>query len=285
MAMIKRGTGDFTRRRILISGLSNTGKTWSLRTFAEDEKSLVILSCPGETGVQSLPEDDDHITSYYFQSSESNDAGPRNVEWCRHALSEFDATYSEVVKNKPDKVFIEGVHNLYDIQFNIITDGLFFRGADLKTGGNPYSAANYYNRAHVAFGNRLKTYYDSQVPFIGVTTWERLMGAQTGDEGGAGNRIDIRDDRYWWPDIPGNMALKVIGHFDARISARLEKRCVHTNCELSQQGELHHVWQFYPKGDVAGVGIKGLTITRKMAEHPWIHQTWSALQALLSRSK
>ena len=282
MPMMSRGVGEFHRRRILISGLSNTGKTWSLPTFNEEAQSLVILSCPGETGVQSLPDDTDTMKSFYFTNVSDKDR--RTAEWCKDALYDFDTMYKEVEKNKPDKLFIDGAHNLYELNFNIITDGLFLNGIDLKTVGNTYAAAAFYSRGHIAFGNRLKMYYDSAIPFIGITTWERLLGAQTGDEGGTGNKIDIRDDRYWWPSIPGDMATKVVGFFDARLSARLAKRCIHTSCELSQEAELHHVWQFYPKSDVAGVGIKGLTMTKAMQQKPWIHQSWPALQTLLRRT-
>jgi hypothetical protein len=282
MPMMKRGVGSFAKQRVLISGLSNTGKTHSIATFAEEGQSLVILSCPGETGTHSLPEDSDTIQSYYFENVSEKDR--RSVEWARETLVEFDALYLEVEKNAPDKLFIDGAHNLYDLAFNIITGGLFFAGSDLKQGNNTYAAAAFYNRAHVAFGNRLKRYYDSKVPFIGVTTWERLMGARVGDEGGSGNTVTISDERYWWPAIPGDMATKVVGFFDARISARLEKRCIHTTCEASQDNQLHYVWQFYPKNDVAGVGIKGLKITKAMQQAPWIHQDWAALQALLRRA-
>lgn len=280
MPMIARGQAPFRKRRILVSGLPNRGKTWSIPTFCEGEEHLVILSCPGETGTLSLPEDTTAITSYYFEGE-----GVRTVEWCRDALSDFDRLYKEIEKNAPDKLFIDGAHNLFEMAFNIITGGLYFAGVDLKASGNSYTAADFYRRGYTTFGNRLKTYYDSPIPFVGVTTWERLLGARTGDEGGATTKINIADDRYWWPSIPGDMATKVVGFFDAQISARLEKRCIHSTCEYSKRAELHHVWQFYPKNDVMGVGIKGLQVTDVMKQKPWIHQTWPALRTLLSRAQ
>ena len=284
MPMISRGTGAFRKRRILISGLPNRGKTQSMYTFHEPGESMVILCCPGETGVHSLQEDTADIQSYYFENVSEKDR--KTVVWCRDALSDFDKVYKEVEQNKPDKLFIDGVHNLYELAFNIITDGMFLAGQDLRlTDGKGYNAAGMYSRGHTTFGGRLKMYYDSPIPFVGVTAWERLVGAKTGDEGGAGNKIDIKDDRYWWPYLPGDMATKVVGFFDANISARLEKSCIHPNCEYSKKKQLHHVWQIYPYDDVVAVGIKGLTIKEEWKTKPYVHQSWTALKQLLQRAR
>ena len=82
------------------------------------------------------------------------------------------------------------------------------------------------------------------------------------------------------------MAKAVVGRFDARVSARIEKRCLYTdpdtklpNCE--DDGKDHYVWQFLPRGDVQGVGIKGLKISRSMKDRPWIHQNWDDLKELI----
>lgn len=283
MPMIARQTGEFTKRRVLISGFSNTGKTTSLYTFKEDGKSLIVMSVPGETGYFSLQEDSESCTSYYYEVGKQSDI--HSAEWSRSALAEFDALYMEVEKNKPDKLFLDGIHWLYAHDFNAITGGEYFLGVDMslnpQTGRrDPYRSARFYSQAHVSFGQRLAAYYASEIPFIGMTVWEDWQTAtQDGEKPGS-----IEATRYLWPALPGAMATAVVGRFDARISARLERRCLHTTCPYSEKSEYHHVWQFYPKNDVMGVGIKGLHVSEAMKQKPWIHQTWAALRTLLHRA-
>lgn len=282
MPMVKRGTGEFTKLRLLISGFSNSGKTHSIQSFAEEGKSLVIIVCPGETGIRSLPEDSDTISSYY--SVMDNEKDVHSVEWSEEAVHDFNTIYKEVRKNKPDKLFIDGVHNLYHHNFNIITGGEYLAGVDMNvhptTGRtDPYRSSRFYASAHNNFGQYLAGWYASEIPFVGVTVLEDWQTARTESDRAGG----IEAVRYLWPYLPGSMALNVVQRFDARLSAKLRLRCIHGSCEKSQESELHHVWQFFPKDEVMGVGIKGLKVTRAMEKAPWIHQTWSALQNLMKR--
>lgn len=302
MPMIARGIGEFHKLRLLISGLSQSGKTYNLRSFIygnydywderEEEKAvayasgkkMIIISCPNEVGYRSLPEDTPHISSYYFENDSEKDM--RSVAWCTETLKEFEACYREAEAKRPDVLVIDGAHALYETKFNIITSGDYLNGRDLKVDSatgrrDNYRAAALYSQAHVAFGNYIAMFYNSPIKTLVVTTWEDWQTARTGDEKSA----DIGDERFLWPALPGAMATKIVGRFDARLSARLEKRCLHSTCEHSKKMQLHHVWQFYPYGDVMGVGIKGLQMTDAYKQKPWIHQSWAALQQLLQRAR
>ena len=280
--MIARGTGEFPKFRLLISGRSNSGKTWSIHSFDEEGQSLVVLVCPGETGNRSLPEDSDRVTSYFYQSDSGADT--HSADWSKEALYTFQETYKEIEKNKPDKLFIDGLHWLYSHSFNEITNGEWHAGVDMNinpsTGRNdPYRSARFYNFAHTRFGQYLASMYASSIPFIGMTVWEQWQsGRSESDKAGSIDAV-----RYLHPALPGEMATNVAGRFDARLSARVERRCIHTNCAESKAANDHFVWQFLPKNDVMGVGIKGLPVTPAYMEKPWIHQTWSALKALLKK--
>lgn len=284
MPMVKRGTGEFSKTRIMISGVSNTGKTWSIASFEEDGQSLVVIVCPGEAGVRSLPDDNENFESYYFEIPDEADISA--VEWSKDALSDFYTCYKEVVKNKPDKLFIDGIHHLYSHNFNVITGGEWLGGHDLNCNNQgvvvAYRAGNLYNRGHRTFGNWLNDFYTCSVPFLGVTIWEELQ-----DEKGEEDKPDgMKRERFYMPALPGRMAVNVAGRFDARVSAKVLPVCIHEKCGYSKEYTPHHVWQFLPSGDVQGVGIKGLPpekITTKMARKPWIHQEWSKLQELMKR--
>lgn len=284
MAMVKRGQGELGRVRVLISGLGNSGKTQSIKSFIEDGKSLVVLVCPGETGIRSLPEDSEVVTSYFYEGSSETDV--YDPVWSIEALKSFEDTYKEVEKNKPDKLFVDGIHWWYAHNFNMITGGEYLSGQDMNFNPNkgtndPYRSARFFNQAHTSFGQRLAALNASKIPFIGVTCLEEWQAARTESDRAGG----IDAVRYLWPDLPGAMATRIVSRFDARISARLEKKCVHRGCTYAQEDELHHVWQFYPRGDVMGVGIKGYIPSETIMKRPYIHQSWTALQSVIWRGR
>lgn len=299
MPMISRGVGEFTKFRLVISGWSNSGKTHSLITFLygrydywneeehadavsyADGKSMVIMSCPGEDGYRSLPEETEHLSTYYFE--QVSDADTTDVEYSRHALNDFDHLLKEVEKNKPDILFLDGVHCLYDHMFNDISDGQWLSGVELNTNPNgtqnKYRGAYLHDRAQKAFIEYLAKRHASHVPLLGMTVWEDWKAQQTeGERAGT-----IEATRYLWPALAGAMATKMPGKFDARVSARLSKRCYHPNCERSKRSEEHYVWQFLPRDEVRGIGIKGLRPTQGMIDSPFIHQSWPTLQSLMRR--
>jgi hypothetical protein len=289
-----------TRFRLLISGMSNSGKTTSLPTFIygqhdyrddqqrqaalayAGDKHMVVLTCPGEKGTRSLLTAP-HITNYYLQTAPDTDI--TSAKWSTTALADFNAITNHVLQvDKPDILVCDGFHSLYDHIMNRTTNGLFLQGLELnideKTGRyNPYQSAGFYSRSHNAFAQYISALYYSSVPLVICTTWEDWQAGIEESEAGKQQGIEAR--RYLWPAIPGKMAMQIVGQFDARISARLEKRCLDNTCEDSKNNQLHYVWQFLPKNDVMGCSIKGLQVTQKMKQQPWIHQSAPDLMELM----
>src|SRR6185369_15427270 len=143
-------TNRFDKFRLMVSGLSNSGKTTSLPTFIygpydyhnESEradaltyaegKSLVIIECPGETGHRSLPVDTENITSHYIETDDADD--PTTMEWSSHAIDLFLSISDEVRRNKPDYLFWDGLHWLYNHLLNKNSNGEFLAGVDMDLG-------------------------------------------------------------------------------------------------------------------------------------------------------
>ena len=281
--------------RILITGLSQSGKTTSLPTFIygpydyitqqqeateyADNRVMAIIESPGETGHRSLPIDTPFLTSYYLENEEA--AETQTYAYSKESIDQFWSIYNSVEKQKPHYLAIDGAHGIYDHMFNMITSGEWLAGLDMNItpsgSSDRYRSARFYNQAHRMFNQYLAKFYNSPVPFIVVTSWEEWQGAKNDSDKPAG----IEAPRYLWPAFPGGMAIVAPGKFDARISARQERKCLTADCLDSKKGESHFVWQFLSRGDVQGVGIKGLKVNRQMKDSPWIHQNWSDLKELI----
>lgn len=283
-----------TKQRILISGFPNSGKTTCLPTFiyadhdyqASDPEALeyaagramAIISCPGETGIKSLPSETQHITCYAYESPAE---GPTSMRYSVDVLKEFTELLAEVTVNKPDILALDGIHGLWDHLMNRGTSGEYLAGLPVGDEGNPFSSARLYSQTHKAFGQFMAGLYHSPIHTIIATVLEDW---EAGSGSNAPRTAHSRSaPRYLWPAIPGEMAKKVVSRFDARISCRMEETCLHGRKLCKEFGSKHFVWQFYPKGDVAGVGIKGMKLTKQMIETPYIHQSAVALDALRTK--
>lgn len=291
-----------SKSRWLISGFSQSRKTSSLITFlygdydywSDEEHTLAceyalgqtmrIISCPGEFGNKSLPPDTEHVSSFYYEASETENI--TDVRWSIEALKGFNGIVAQVKRERPTIVAYDGVHNLWEHLMNRATSGEYLAGLDLNvnplTGNNdPYRSARFYSQAHKAFAQYISDLYVGPY-LIGVATtledWEAGRG-----ENPTGKSASLNDQRYLWPAIPGQMAKQIVSKFDGRLSCQLVKTCLYgSKCEESEGGQQHYTWQFYPKDNVAGVGIKSLRrITKLMKETPYIHQSYTALKQLI----
>ena len=285
--------------RLLISGLSNTGKTTSLLTFIygysdytdieqrldaiayadEQSKHMVMISCPGETGHRSLITNTAHVTSYYDEREQGERETSAHLS--AHIMEEFKELFIATVKNKPDILALDGIPGLWKHWMNCASDGDYFAGLDLsKSGdGGKYRAAALHSRTHNVFDYFIDQLYKCPIPLVICTTREEWEGGQRESDRAGG----LEATRYLWPNIPGSMAREVVGKFDARISARLESRCLHSGCEDSRMAIDHYIWQFHPRGDVQGVGIKGLKLNKRMRDVPYIHQYAPDLMDLITQ--
>ena len=169
---------------------------------------------------------------------------------------------------------------------NIITGGAYLSGRDFEK--------KLYGYCHAKFGQFLSTVYASKIPLVVMTTWEDYEFVEDNLSRLEQAEAERAASKALWPSLPGKMAKRLVGHFDARLSCQIEKQCLHKDCEdsnpVQKKGERpiarqeHFVWQFLPKNDVRGVGIKGLRkISRSMKATPWIHQNYKTLERLLEQ--
>lgn len=293
MAFIKHTTTS--SRRLLISGFSQAGKTTSLPSFIygpfdpvtettqafeyAGDKKLVVITCPGEFGILSLPNPDTHphITSYQLETSTEKEIN--NYRWSLTAIKEFEELTEEIRNNvQPDVVCIDGLHALHEQYHNRTTEGRYLNG-ETGVGNKPDSFL--YPVTNGVFGNYLARWYNSKTPLVIMTTWEKWE--EVTSESQKPLKLAQMSDapKYRMPALMGAMAHNVIGKFDARLSAGLETRCIHKGCELSNNRELHYTWQIYPKGNVKEVGIKGLKPNKAIIDCPFIHQNYHALQGII----
>lgn len=294
--------------RLLISGFSKSGKTSSFITFlygtreyflengevnpealefyeSNPYKSMTILNCPGEFGSRTLfnYRNIPNMECIYYEAEESEDVN--SVEWSEYALAQFDKIFTQVVKDRPNILVLDGIHSLWSHIMNRTTGGEYLQGLDLninpKTGNvDPYRSARFHNQSHNAFGQYIAGLYNGPIPFIICTTWEEWEQGQVESSRPGG----IESKRYLWPSIPGKMAKEIVGKFDARISARLHDICSEPNCLERKSRTQHHVWQILPDSNVVGLGINGLNIKKlpkSIREVPFIHQNYANLKELI----
>ena len=287
----------FTNRRGLISGLQNQGKSYSLPSFIygpydhidpdqsadaiayAEGKHMVILSCPSETGYITLPDNNDNITSIYFEYDERYKI--HTLEFSKACLAEFYQAEREMYANKPDVVAYDGIHHIAYHTLNVVSYGEYFSGEDMSLDANgkiqPYRSAKFYNQLSAIFYQTIAAIYNRSTPLIVCTVWEEWKGGEKESIAG----VEIKDQRYLWPAIPGGMSQRMSGMFDFRVSARTERVCFHSDCEYSKAARLHHVWQIADRGEVMGLGVKGLRMGRALSACPYIHSNWFYLEELI----
>jgi hypothetical protein len=273
------------KERYLLMGAPNSGKTYSLGTFiygqhcytpgreAEalayaGDRNMLIIGCPGEKGLASLPVGD-HITSVRPEYT----AADRSSTIVR----DFEAALNECTTGDgiPDILALDGIHSLFDYYMDVLCDGQYLTGGE-------YSSL-LFGRARYQFGQLLSRLYNSKVPIIVCTVWEEW---------------ENRDDnipmiqpkgvpppvKVLYPALPGKAAKAVIGHFDATLRAGIEKQCMHDTCDDHKAKREHYTWQFLPKGDVKGVGIKGMAHpTPEMVQKPYMHPSYPVLKFVMEK--
>lgn len=292
-------TEQSTKDRILITGKPNTGKTDSLATFIygtrdyqddsgnltkeaieyANDRKMVVLTAPGEKGVKSLPSGP-HITNYVYQTKEDGSDSSSVV------IKEFEELTGHVIyQEKPDILAVDGSTKLYDYWLDALSGGEWFtRGiitTETKRGDELDETGKYIGRCHTLFGSYLAKLFNCPVPIVVVTCWQEL---ENRDEN-LTREQQIHAVKQQWPALPGKMAKKIAGEFDCVLSASVGVKCWPSmvgQCEEGRMNQEHYLWQFLPKGDVAGVGIKGMKrIKRFMKDQPYIHQNYRQLKQVM----
>jgi len=260
-----------TKHRVMLSGVPNSGKSTSLATFVSEGEKMNIVTSPGEAGAKSLLPGE-NITSYVYEVPEETNL--TDIKWCQTALKETEELTLDLAQSS-DVLAFDGLHAYYNLMINVVTEGAFSKGEEFS--------ATLFGLTARRLNNFVMSLYHSKCPLIVVTCWEDW------ESSGGFDPVKFRDgntEKKLWPSLVGKMSKEVVGLFDTRLSCRLEVKCLHNNCELKKDNDPHHVWQFLPRGVVAGVGIKGLTnIPNSVYKTPWIHQDYQMLKAFIERYK
>lgn len=279
--------------RLINSGVPSSGKTTNLYTFIygpydifsddkeevklalkyaeESQRDMAIISCPGEKGTLSLTTTD-HVKPHIYETED--EANTTDAKWSKEAVDACVNTTEVLRKSGVDVLAIDGLHSLYEQKMNQITGGAYLNGGEFDT--------KLYGLAHGFIGDYISKVHHSRVPVIVVTTWEEWEKQPDNPA----VQINKYTPQHLWPSLPGKMAKRIVGHFDGRLSCQIKTQCLHGKTGCDEYGKEHYVWQFLPKGDVIGVGVKGLRrITKQMKETPYIHQSYESLKQLMEQCR
>lgn len=150
--------------------------------------------------------------------------------------NEVVSTTVDVLSGKygPVRTFVlDGLHKLYAIGLAAASNGANITGSDFD--------AKIYNKSHSLFTNYLDMVLSSQVEYIVATCWD---GAEKD------NALDLTKEgekqKHLYPDLPGQMAKKVMGEFSIVVAAKQE----------GIGAAARFYWQTQPQGYTWGAGVK-----------------------------
>lgn len=238
------------KRRILLMGPPNSGKTTSLGTF---HGPLTAMSILGEKGFDSMP-----LKTFDGQPVKSLLYSPPEGEitnWAPVLNESLTMCLDEVYgKNGPlPKTFsLEGLHKLHALCLNVATFGASGRGDEFK--------ALLYAQAHTKFFNFLDRISRSEVETIVYTVWVAPEKDDPDDRSAA-------PSRHIYPNLPGQAALNITGEVQICLSAARD---------ITGQ----YMWQTQPADKVWGAGIKGnASLIKKLPLK--VPQDWAKFEKLL----
>lgn len=242
-------TWERARRRVLISGSPNSGKTTSLRTWPTP---IAVVVAPGEKGSVSLAGAKD-VT--IFESEPLDPTKPQN--WSQ-LVSSIESITSEIIVGKHGKfstLALDGLHKVYACILAAVTAGASARGEDFD--------AKMYSTAHTRFFALLDRLLRSPMGNVVATVWN-------------GREKDDVDDKsanashHVFPELPGRASKQIMGEFAVVLGAE----------KTGQK----YVWLTKPNGRVWGAGVK--TSPELVEKVPlFVPQDWQALDTLLAGTK
>ncbi len=225
---IKIMTPELRRRqasRVLLYGAPNSWKTTSV--VATAAYPLHIISMPGEQGWGTIPDNVPGLSSYVWEEPGSD---PVSAESIRR---EVEDTVFGIIAGKHGPVqtlCLDGLHQLYTVYLNVATSGAFGRGDEFE--------AKVYTRSHSMFQQFLRRVLSSEVPYIICTTWNAKEADTEGGKVG-----------HQWPDLPGQLAKRVVGMFSVVVYARVIQ-------PASPMAKPRGEWLLKPDSEVWGASVK-----------------------------
>lgn len=217
--------------RALVNGPPNSRKTGTLYTC---HGPLVCQVAPMEKGDVSLPLatfDGKPVTRLVSDRIDLNKPQDWNTIW-----NEVVSTTVDILSGKFGEVktfALDGLHKVYAIGLANASNGANITGSDFD--------AKIYNKSHSLFTNYLDMILSSQVPYIVMTCWDGAEKDNALDTSKEGEK-----QKHLYPDLPGQMAKKVMGEFAVVVAAKQEG--VGANARF--------YWQTQPQGYTWGAGVK-----------------------------
>lgn len=215
-------------RRLLISGPPNSLKTTATMTWPAPRHHI---SYPGEKGSDTLGHNTQEQTVWVWEHADPASISPHAV------VREVERLTTEILAGKhgPCETFVgDGLHKLY---------GWYLARAwvDLGVDGDDTKGGQAYGRAHKDFSKYLDKVLQSHVPYVCMTVWEGRTKDDPEDR-------SKRPQTHIFPDLPGEMAKRVVGEFSVVLYAECDPP--------DPQGRTRARWQVRPAGKVWGVGAK-----------------------------
>jgi len=240
--------------RTLINGPPNSRKTTSLLTWP---KPLFILVYPNEGGAASIPADDPEVTAMVFEEDEVETPGTIIAEIEKVTIQALTGGHGDV------KTFAgDGIHKLYrcyfEREFRTLTAA--YPGSD-----EDKLIGRAYGNAHNEFLNYLGKVKRSGVENIVFTVWD---GKEKDDD----KDTSTRATSHIYPDLPGQLAKRIMGEFSVVLYAILPPGSDHTRVVPK--------WQIQPTGAVWGAAIKcPIEIAKDLPQE--VEQDWAKLLPIL----
>lgn len=232
-----------TLRRVLVHGEPLSGKTTCLMSFPAPRH---ILIAPGELGYSSIQEDE-NTKIYYFEPQDS-------MMDYRHIWIQVQQWTRDILSGKHGEVTtfaIDGLHKIY--------------AAIMKARGHtPDTDAKAFSGYHDAFNNFMIPIIAGPTKYVVATCYDGSEQIETGSK--------TNKDMALWPDLPGQMAKKVMGMFPVVI---------HT--KRSGVGKEQYFWELQASQTMRGVGVHVPTRLRQNLP-AFCEPNWEVFERMLLES-
>lgn len=211
-------------------------ETWPRK--AHGGEKLVILSCPGEKGWETIPRNDPDLVPLIWEIEDMEKVSPHQV------IKDVESAIAQAVSGAfgPVTTFaLDGAHKLYPWYFERAFKDKLDNPPKNWDGDEEKMVGPAYGQSHRDFGKILAKLSAARIPYLVCTFWD------------SEERDDPKDKRrdaptHIFPDLPGKMAKNVVGEFGAMLY------CETTLPDL--QGRSSGAWLTRREGRVWGASIK-----------------------------
>lgn len=253
-------------RRTLIQGPPNSWKTSSLRTWPHSkEQPMVILSCPGEQGHNSIPREDG-VKALIWRRTPEEKLDSLGV------FNEVKSTIIQTIASRPHVLAIDGIHNLAAYALDAAGGGTLFKGEDFEI-ERAFGKLDPYTKSYQMMVELINTMTESPVPYVVVTAWD---GREPDVKAVTGQEYNREKSRVY-PEFPGRLAKKVMGMFPLVLYSSVQDPPVPG--EKDPRAPVGW-WQLKADNQVGGAAAKvPVHVQQRLPVR--VKQDWQALEKLL----